>query len=114
MTFRDLPLAGFNSAEDDRLNRFYVAVLSQAVAYDRMSGYFRSTALVVAAAGLSRFLAHDGHMRLIVGAELTDDDVRAMSGGEPLTDVLARRLRQGAEHPSLEHRLQNLLHRNLR
>jgi SNF2-related domain/Helicase conserved C-terminal domain len=92
MSFQDLHLAGFYSAADDRLNRFYVPVLREAIVYDRMTGYFRSSSLVVAAAGLSRFIANGGTMRLIAGAELTEEDERALNGGEPLCDVLARRL----------------------
>jgi hypothetical protein len=92
VSFRDLQLAGFYSAAEDRLNRFYVPVLGEAVAYDRMTGYFRSSSLVTAAAGLSRFIANGGTMRLIAGAELTEEDERALNGGEPLSNVLARRL----------------------
>ncbi len=92
MSFQDLHLAGFYSAADDRLNRFYVPVLREAVAYDRMTGYFRSSSLVVAAAGVGHFIASGGTMRLIAGAELTEEDERALSGGEPLCDVLARNL----------------------
>jgi hypothetical protein len=92
VSFQDLQLAGFYSAADDRLNRFYVPVLGEAVAYDRMTGYFRSSSLVVAAAGVSRFIAHGGRMRLIAGAELTEEDQQALNGGEPLSAVLARRL----------------------
>jgi hypothetical protein len=92
VSFQDLHLGGFYSAADDRLNRFYVPVLGEATAYDRMTGYFRSSSLAAAAAGLSRFIAHGGTMRLIAGTELTEEDERALNGGEPLSDVLARRL----------------------
>jgi SNF2-related domain/Helicase conserved C-terminal domain/PLD-like domain len=92
VSLRDLSLRGFYSAADDRLGEFYVPALSQAVAYDRMTGYFRSSALVVAAAGLSRFLANGGYMRLIVGADLGEDDVAAIEAGQTLSDVLASRL----------------------
>src|ERR1700688_2276019 len=92
MSFRDLALRGNYSATDDRLNRFYVPLLRQAVRYDRVTGYFRSSTLKHAAAGLSRFIAHGGMMRLIAGVELAEDDLHARLEGEPLDSVLARRL----------------------
>ncbi len=92
MSFRDLDLAGFYTAEDDRLNTFYVPVLKEAVAYDRLTGYFKSSSLVVAAAGLAYFIGAGGKIRLIAGADLADEDVQALTEGEPLSDVLARRL----------------------
>lgn len=111
MSFRDLPLAGSYSATDDRLNRFYVPLLKEAVAYDRVTGYFRSSTLRYAAAGLSRFIARGGTMRLIAGVEFDEADINAIFEGQPLADVLARRLMadplQGADIVA-EHRLETL------
>jgi len=97
------------SDSDDRLNGFFVPVLSEASRYDRVTGYFRSSALCSVARGLSRLLAAGGSMRLIAGAELGEDDLRAIEDGEPLSDVLVRQLLtdplQGAtiiEHHRLE------------
>lgn len=92
MSFRDLPLHPSYTAADDRVNGFFVPVLSQSVFYDRVTGYFRSSSLASVARGLARFVAHGGTMRLIAGAELDDLDVRALEEGEPLSDIVARRL----------------------
>ena len=92
MSFKDLGLHGFYSASDDALGHFYVPVLKEAVAYDRVTGYYRSTSLVVAAAGISRFLAHGGRMRIIAGAELAEEDYRALDEGISLEEVVGRRL----------------------
>ena len=55
--FRDLvDLQPVYLASDDRLNRFYVPTLRVATHYDRLVGYWRSSSLAVAAAGLVRFL----------------------------------------------------------
>jgi len=86
-------------------------VAQGAVAYDRVTGYFRSSSLSAAAAGLSHFIARGGTMRLIAGAEFSDEDLTAITEGAPLTDVLARRLLddplEGADIVS-EHRLETL------
>lgn len=92
MSFRDLKIAGVYGAADDRLNQFYIPVLKEAVSYDRVTGYFRSSALVAAAPGLTHFIRAGAKMRLIAGAELSEEDVLALTEGEPLTEVLERRL----------------------
>jgi hypothetical protein len=92
MAFSDLPIKPSYTAADDRVNEFFVPVLSQAVRYDRVTGYFRSSSLSSVARGLARFVANGGTMRLIAGAELEEHDLRALHDGEPLGDVVARRL----------------------
>ena len=94
--FQDLGLRATYLASDDRLNGFYVPTLRVAVGYDRLVGYWRSSSLAVAAAGLVRFLHNarevGGQMRIIVGAELTDQDVDAINEGAPIDETLSRRM----------------------
>ncbi|MHB8289264.1 MAG: DEAD/DEAH box helicase [Acidimicrobiales bacterium] len=71
---------------------FYVPLMARAKTYDRMAGYFTSSALSLAAAGLARFIANDGVMRLIVGAQLDPDDVDAIERGEPLDAAVSQAL----------------------
>ena len=77
---------------DDRLHEFYVPALSASVHYDRMAGFFTSSALAVAAAGLAHLIANGGHMRLLVGAQLAPEDVEAIRQGYDLREVVAARL----------------------
>ena len=90
--FRDLDLKGSYFPADQPLDSFYVKALSAAVAYDRVAGYFRSTALAVAAPGISRFIENGGKMRMIVGAELRAEDVSAVLDGKDLAEVVALRM----------------------
>ena len=87
---------------DDRLHDFYIPALSCSVHYDRMAGFFSSTALAVAAAGVARLIANDGTMRLLVGAELSEADVQAIEQGQALTDVVAERLVEALSEPEEE------------
>lgn len=89
---RDLDLRAGYDAGDDVLGTFYVPVLQRATRYDRSVGYFRSSALAVAARGLSHFVAGGGRMRMVVGTDLTGDDVEAMAGRVQVPPVLADRL----------------------
>ena len=82
----------YSSGRDDLLKDFYVPALSQASSYDRIAGYFTSSALVSAAAGLARFVNGGGTMRMIVGAQLSHADCVALRGDTSLDEVLARRL----------------------
>lgn len=111
MSFRELDLRGSYSPSDDRLNSFFVPVLEESIAYDRVTGYFRSSSLRNVARGLSRMLANGGGMRLIAGAELSDADVRAIEQGAPLEETLARVLLDDpleATNIVDEHRLETL------
>ncbi len=64
-------------------------VLARAVAYDRVAGYFSSSAFVSAAAGLARFIPNGGNIRLIVGAQLSEADREALMGSTRVDEVLA-------------------------
>ena len=69
---------------DDRLHGFYIPALERSIRYDRSAGYFSSSALAIAAAGVVRLIANEGRMRLLVGAQLSEEDVEAVSRGESL------------------------------
>jgi len=87
---------------DDRLHGFYIPALSASIRYDRTAGFFSSSALAVAAAGVARLIAHGGTMRLLVGAELSEADVRAIERGQALSDVVAERLVAALSEPEEE------------
>jgi hypothetical protein len=74
----------------DILHDFYIPALQRSVQYDRVAGYFRSTSLAAASQGFSALVGRQGQMRLIVGAELDPDDVRAILDGSE--ERLAARL----------------------
>lgn len=65
------------------LREFYIPALSRTVTYDRVAGYFRSTSLAAASEGYSALLNREnGHIRLIVGADLDERDVQAILDGD--------------------------------
>jgi len=82
LNFRDLSLkVAYDSEQDSILHDFYIPVLSHARKYYRLAGFFSSTVLSVAARGISAFLHNDGEFRLIVGAMLNKEDVKAIIEG---------------------------------
>lgn len=81
----------------DILHDFYIPALRLAVRYDRVAGYFRSSSLAAASQGFSAFVGRQGKMRLIVGADLEPEDVRAILAGD--AHRLAVRLNSELEQP---------------
>ena len=86
------PFRIFYGPADDPLNNFYIPALSASVQYDRSAGFFSSTALAVAAAGVARLIQNGGRMRLLVGAELDEKDVKAICEGYDLKAKVTERL----------------------
>jgi superfamily II DNA or RNA helicase len=74
------------------LESFYIPLLSRATNFDRAVGYWSARELAFAAQGVAHFIAREGNMRLIVGAELHQADVNAVLAGKPLEEVLASRM----------------------
>ena len=87
-------------ASDDRLHDFYIPALEASVRFDRTTGFFSSTALAIAAAGIVRLIANGGRMRLLCGAKLSEDDVDAVRRGEKLSGVVDRALVGSLADPS--------------
>lgn len=91
-SFQTVDIEATYSPDDDPFERFYVPLLSRAVTYDRAVGYWSAAELQFAAQGTAHFLANNGRMRLIVGAQLAQRDVDAVMAGTPLDDVVAEKL----------------------
>lgn len=99
---RDYPFRIFYGPVDDRLHDFYLPALERSVAYDRSAGFFSSSALAVAAAGIARLIQNGGRMRLLVGAQLEPEDVTAIVAGQDLAAVVRARLLAGLTSPADE------------
>ena len=78
---------------DDPLTSFYIPALERSVRYDRIAGFFSSAALSVAAQGIASMIARGGRMRLLAGAQLSQEDVGAILRGIELREVLSRKFR---------------------
>lgn len=84
---------------DDRLNEFYVPALRLSVRYDRSAGFFSSSALAVAAAGIARIIQNGGRMRLLVGAQLSEEDVTAIQKGHDPAQRLSEKMPEMLSDP---------------
>jgi len=79
---RDLEIsATYDSGESgvDPVAEFLEPCLAASVKYDRLSGYFSSKVIALAAQGLARFLASNGHFRLIMSSQLSPSDFELLS-----------------------------------
>lgn len=68
----------YETGHGDPINEFYVPVLSQAIKYDRIAGYFSSSSLAVAARGIAGLIANGGRMRIIASPHLSEADLEVI------------------------------------
>ncbi|MDD5336214.1 MAG: helicase-related protein [Rhodoferax sp.] len=74
------------------IDQFYLTALWCAQRYDRTTGYFRATALAIAARGIEGLVLNTGRMRMVVGCTLGQPEVDAIERGQSLKDTVAVRL----------------------
>ncbi|WP_405316009.1 DEAD/DEAH box helicase family protein [Methanobrevibacter sp.] len=79
----------YYSAKCNLVDAFYNIALSESTRYDRVSGFFSSTSLAVAALGMSQFILNNGHMRLVCSAKLNQDDVEAINDADDLKKIIS-------------------------
>lgn len=78
------------------LNDFYVPVMAEAVRYDRLTGYFSSTILSLAARGVAGLVKNGGTMRLVSSPEFSVEDMAVLAGdssAEEIDQVISDRFR---------------------
>lgn len=91
--FRDLNLKStYSTYEDDIGKDFYTPVLSQSVSYDRASAYFSAKALSNYAQGLEVFAQNGNKYRLIISAEISEEDYNQIIQGYELRKELKETL----------------------
>lgn len=79
MSLRDLALKkSYDSDSDNILLDFYIPALSVSILYSRLSGFFSSTSLAVAAKGVSRLIRNGGRINLVTGAMFRREDIEAI------------------------------------
>ena len=85
---RDHPFQISYGPTDDRLHDFYIPALSCSVRYDRMTGFFSSSALAIAAAGGRRLLRPARRrMRTIVARHVSPQETTPVTSSPDLTRV---------------------------
>ena len=65
------------------VNEFYVPVLQQALIYQRLTGYFSSQVLALAARGVAGLIKNGGKMQLITSPVVSEQDYKALSNPDP-------------------------------
>lgn len=91
MTLKDINLkVSYDSSVDNILNDFYIPVLSQSLKYSRITGFFSSSALAVAAKGVTSLILNGGSMRIISGAKLSKEDLEEIAKGYQIKDIITK------------------------
>jgi superfamily II DNA or RNA helicase len=82
MSFQNLQLKHSYSSENDNLvDDFYIPVLNEAQVYRRVTGYFSSSSLFIAARGFSEFIKKGGRFQFILNIQLSDEDYEQIEKG---------------------------------
>lgn len=76
------------SGSDDPLHTFYIPALERSTRVIRGTGFYSSSSLAVAAAGVSRLVHNDGTMEIFCGAQISEEDVEAIRQGESIQNRL--------------------------
>ena len=75
MNFKELKLKiSYDSDEDDISKEFFKPVLKRAKKYDRLAGYFSSTAFAIAIDETLDFIENGGVMRLVTSTQISEQD----------------------------------------
>lgn len=79
MSFKSLEIQNtYDSSEDNLVEDFYIPVLSEAVKYDRIAGFFNSTSLAIAARGILGLIRNQGRIRILASPLLSNEDISAI------------------------------------
>lgn len=79
MGFEELFLKStYDSDEDNILEEFYIPVLSNALSYDRLAGFFSSTSFAMSAKGMADFIENGGKMRMVTSTQFSEADFNAI------------------------------------
>lgn len=73
---------------DDRLNGLYLPALARSIRYDRTAGMFSASSLAIAARGVEALIRNRGHMRLLVGTPIPDEELVRLKGPRELQTAL--------------------------
>ncbi len=82
----------YSSATHNLIKDFFIPALSQSRFYYRIAGYFSSTAIAAAFRGISAFVENGEKMMLIIGSELSEEDIDAINNGiKRMGDILNKK-----------------------
>lgn len=73
--------SGYNTENHDLANDFFNKVLSEAVEYKRVSGYFNSASLAYIAEGIEGLIRNHGKLKLIISEEISEKDYNLIKQG---------------------------------
>lgn len=90
MSFKNLNLnSSYNSARNNLVDEFYIPVLTESIKYDRITGFFNSSSLALAARGLKNFIINGGKMRLLCGTQLSPEDLNSIINASDISKKIS-------------------------
>lgn len=89
----------YKSNHGNLVRDFLIPALERSILYRRVAGYYSSSILVAAAGGIAKLLKNDGKMQLIIGADLSLQDVNAINQDpEKIMEIIQREIPQNLDN----------------
>jgi len=82
----------YYTSQTDIARNFYEPILSAAISYNRVSGYFSGKALSHYARGIQGLIENGGRMRLIISEEISEEDFNNINKGYQMRESLEQDL----------------------
>ncbi|MCL1945200.1 MAG: DEAD/DEAH box helicase family protein [Firmicutes bacterium] len=100
MTLKDLHIKPeYRTGTSNIVNDFFVPLLESSVLYRRAVGFFSSSALIQISKGLSGLLKQGGRMELICSPKLNEDDIKAITKGYEMREIVESALLRNFDEP---------------
>ena len=91
--------ATYKSNHGNLVREFLIPALERSILYRRVAGYYSSSILVAAAGGIAKLLKNSGEMQLIIGADLSPQDVNAINQDpEKIMEIIQREIPQNLDN----------------
>jgi superfamily II DNA or RNA helicase len=104
LALKDLTVGyGYDTSKSDVdvVSEFLEPCLQNSITYDRLSGYFSSKFLALAAKGLGSFISSEGKMRLVMSAQLSPSDFSRLTAnvatGEDYASLFENRMSDASQ-----------------
>ena len=82
----------YDTGNDNLIEDFYIPLLENAKRYDRITGFFSSSSLALAARGIAGLIRNHGTMRLVCCPRLSKEDVAMMKSAVNEEEAVIKRL----------------------
>lgn len=104
MSFKNIKLCNsYNTDTDNVLGDFYLPVLREAISYDRITGFFTSSSLIITGKHFLQMIESNGLIRMLTCPRLSSDDINILNNSlEKPEDFLVENMKKELDDNSFD------------